>query len=68
MQRRIMMVLFIPVVLCALSACSPVTLQKCHKDYKYDSNGKLIGEYQECITQTPEKTLPIHIKHQELYE
>jgi|GEM_PF-1873106 len=60
--------LFIIAIAFVISACAPVTIQKCQKDLKYDSNGKLIGEYSECITQTPEKTLPIHIKHQELYE
>lgn len=51
----------------SLVSCSPVTLSKCHKDYKYNGD-KLISEYTECITQTPEKTTPIHLKHQELYE
>ena len=50
-----------------LAACSPVTIQKCHKEYKYDGD-KIKSVYTECLTQTPEKTLPIHLKHQELYE
>ena len=60
--------LFLVVVLgFILAACSPVTIQKCHKEYKYDGD-KIMSEYTECLTQTPEKMLPVHLKHQELYE
>ena len=48
-------------------SCSPVTVSKCVKDYTYDGD-KIQSEYRECITQTPEKMPPIHLKHQELYE
>jgi hypothetical protein len=59
---------YLGILLCfVLAACSPVTISKCHKEYKYDGD-KVKSEYTECLTQTPEKTLPIHLKHQELYE
>ena len=48
-------------------SCAPVTISKCIKDYKYDGD-KVQNEYSECITQTPEKMPPLHLKHQELYE
>lgn len=67
-MKKTYLLLLVLVASFAVSACAPVTIQKCQKDFKYDSNGKVLGEYTECITQTPEKTLPIHIKHQELYE
>ena len=51
-----------------LVACAPVTVQKCYKDYKYDENGKLKQEYNECITQVPEKMPPLQLKHKDLYE
>jgi predicted small secreted protein len=52
----------------SVAACSPVTIQKCQKDIKYDKDGKKLAEYTECVTQTPEKMSPLHLKHQELYE
>ena len=48
-------------------SCSPVTIQKCVKDYKYDGD-KLKSEYTECVVQTPDKLPPLHLKHQELFE
>jgi len=48
-------------------SCAPVTLSKCRTDYIYDGD-KVQSEYRECITQTPEKMPPVHLKHQELYE
>jgi hypothetical protein len=61
--------IFMAVLLFAFSlmSCAPITISKCIKDYKYDGD-KVSSEYTECITQTPEKTPPIHMKHQELYE
>ncbi len=47
--------------------CSPVSISKCVTEYTYDGD-KVVMEYEECITQTPEKRLPIHLQHQELYE
>lgn len=47
--------------------CSPVSISKCQKEFAYEGD-KVVSEYEECITQTPEKRLPIHLKHQELYE
>jgi hypothetical protein len=55
------------IVCLTMVACTPVTIQKCHKEYKYDGD-KLVSEYSECVNQTPEKMMPIHLKHQELYE
>ncbi|OQB56767.1 MAG: hypothetical protein BWX99_00389 [Deltaproteobacteria bacterium ADurb.Bin151] len=54
-------------VLFLLMSCSPVTIQKCVKDYKYDGD-KLKSEYTECVVQTPDKLPPLHLKHQELFE
>jgi hypothetical protein len=48
-------------------SCAPVTLTKCIEDYKYNGD-KLIMKSSECVTQTPEKMPPLHLKHQELYE
>lgn len=62
---------FFWVVLLIVSAvcvsCAPVTMSKCIKDYKYDG-AKVLSEYSECVTQTPEQMPPLHLKHQELYE
>ena len=68
-QGGIMKRIFIPLLLLILSAaaCAPVTLQKCVKEYKYNGD-KVTSEYTECLSQTPEKTSPVHLKHQELYE
>lgn len=51
-----------------LTACAPVTVQKCYKDYKYDESGKIKQEYSECISQVPEKMPPLQLKHKDLYE
>ena len=68
-QGGIMKRIFIPLLLLIFSAaaCAPVTLQKCVKEYKYNGD-KVTSEYTECLSQTPEKTTPVHLKHQELYE
>ena len=50
-----------------LASCSPVTVSKEITEYKYEGD-VLVETYKEALTQTPEKTLPIHLKHQELYE
>jgi hypothetical protein len=50
------------------AACTPVSLTKCIKEYKYDDKNRVVSEYSECINQTPEKTTAIHLKHQELYD
>ena len=47
-------------VLFLLMSCSPVTIQKCVKDYKYDGD-KLKSEYTECVVQTPDKLPPLHL-------
>ncbi|MDY6830921.1 MAG: hypothetical protein SWC96_03630 [Thermodesulfobacteriota bacterium] len=54
-------------LLFVLSSCAKVTLTKEITEYKYEGD-KVIETYREAITQTPEKTFPIHLKHQELYE
>jgi hypothetical protein len=65
MKNRLVILLLLPLL--SAAACAPVTLSKCIKEYKY-SGDKITSEYSECITQTPEKTTPVHLKHQELYE
>lgn len=61
--------LLLAVMICiAVTACAPVTLQKCITEYKYTADGKVQSTYAECLNQTPEKTAPVHLKHQELYE
>ena len=57
------LILAIPLVI----SCSPVTLTKCIEDYSYDGD-KIKSIYKECVTQTPEKLPPIHLKHQELIQ
>jgi hypothetical protein len=54
-------------VLAFCIGCSPVKVSKCVTEYSYEGD-KVVDEYTECIEQTPEKRLPIHLKHQELYE
>ncbi len=66
MRKTIVLLACIAAV--ALAACTPVTIQKCIKEYEYGKDGKLVQEYSECISQQPEKVMPIHIKHKELYE
>jgi len=67
-MKRTIFLLVLLVFCISIMSCSPVTLSKCIKEYKYDANGKTQTEYTECLTQTPEKTAPVHLKHQELYE
>ncbi len=67
-MKRTIFLLVIIVVSISVMSCAPVTLQKCIVDHKYDASGKIQSTYSECITQTPEKTAPVHLKHQELYD
>lgn len=55
------------IAICLCFGCSPVKISKCITEYSYEGD-KIVEEYTECIEQTPEKRLPIHLKHQELYE
>ena len=59
---------FIPVlaVAIAMSACAPVQIQKCQKDYMYDVSGKVSREYSECITQPGGQVPMVHLKDDEL--
>jgi hypothetical protein len=66
MKQTILLLLLVVFCLSMIS-CAPVTLSKCIKEYRYTGD-KLTGEYSECLTQTPEKTSPVHLKHQELYD
>lgn len=65
-MKRTFILLLLLMVLSTVS-CAPVTLQKCVKEYKYNGD-KVTSEYTECLSQTPEKNSPVHLKHQELYE
>jgi hypothetical protein len=66
-MRKIVLLFVSAVVLGLLTSCAPVTVSKKITEYKYDNN-VLVETYEESLTQTPEKTLPIHLRHQELYE
>jgi len=59
--------LFILLLAFSLTSCAPVTISKCVEDYRYNGD-KVISIYKECITQTPERIPPIHLRHKELYE
>lgn len=55
------------VFLSSLFSCAPMPVHKCVIDYRFDSNGKKIGEYQECVL-VNYRTNPTAIKHPELLE
>ena len=59
--------LFIVALLLFVVSCSPVTITKSITEYSYDGD-KLVQEYQETVVQTPEKRLPMTLRHPELYE
>ena len=51
-----------------LAACAPVSVTKTiSEEYTDPHTGKKVI-YTESITQTPEKRMPVHLKHAELYE
>ena len=54
------------VMVLGASACAPVLISKCQKDIVYDPAGKAIGEYTECVNQTPNSLPPVHLRHDEL--
>jgi hypothetical protein len=53
--------------LLTLISCAPIPVHKCVIDYRFDSCGKKIGEYQECVL-VNYRTNPNAIKHPELLE
>lgn len=61
-------ILLAATVMSLLAGCAPTIMQKCQKDYTYDSNGRLASEYSECITQHPGQTPIFTLKHNELKE
>jgi len=63
MAKWLLLVMLVSVGL----GCSPVKISKCVTEYSYEGD-KVSQEYTECIEQTPEKRLPVHLTHQELYE
>jgi len=66
MRKHLFLAILILVIALVMS-CSPVTLQKCIHDYSYDGD-RIKSIYSECVTQTPEKLPPIHLRHQELVQ
>jgi hypothetical protein len=66
MRKYLFLAIFILVTSLVMS-CAPVTITKCIEEYRYDGD-KIKSKYKECVTQTPEKMPPIHLKHQELVQ
>jgi len=68
-MKKIMLLVGSMAVMVMLYGCgTPVGITKCQKDFTYLPDGKVKTEYQECISQTPEKLDPIHLKNKELYQ
>jgi hypothetical protein len=68
MKKMIFLFIITSAVFLFMVACAPVNIQKCSKEYTYDKDGKLVKEYNECVTQIPERMPPLHLKNKDLYE
>jgi hypothetical protein len=68
MRKKVILILAAVILVTFMLSCAPVSIQKCYKEYTYGQDGKVAKEYNECVTQVPERLPPLHLKNKDLYE
>ena len=68
MRKKIILFLGVVILVAFMLSCAPVNVTKCYKEFTYGQDGKVVKEYNECVTQVPERLPPLHLRNKDLYE